>query len=246
MISAPGKKVGDYNSAGEVYLYYGCKEGGFAEEPDLTFTGNAANARIGNSGIMDVGDLNGDGKTDFAFGSANALYIVYGGSADGTLSPKIKSLYNPVSYMGTGDFNGDGYSDLVYNYVSSTSAESRIYYGSSSGIRTTADLKINDFSAIYDNYENSPTYNTLAVSVHAKDLNGDGADDLVITSSTGVLIFYTYTDRTTGEKQLRTQPSVFDGFSSQAGLDPKIMMLDDALIYCDNLKAAGNCERLNF
>lgn len=246
MISAPGKKVGDYNSAGEVYLYYGCKEGGFAEEPDLTFTGNAANARIGNSGIMDVGDLNGDGKTDFAFGSANALYIVYGGSADGTLSPKIKSLYNPVSYMGTGDFNGDGYSDLVYNHVSSTSAESRIYYGSSSGIRTTADLKINDFSAIYDNYEISPTYNTLAVSVHAKDLNGDGADDLVITSSTGVLIFYTYTDRTTGEKQLRTQPSVFDGFSSQAGLDPKIMMLDDALIYCDNLKAAGNCERLNF
>jgi hypothetical protein len=246
LISAPTQTVGDYANAGEVYLYYGCKEGGFAEEPDLTFKGNAANAKVGNSGIMDAGDLNGDGKTDFAFGSANALYIVYGGSADGTLSPKIKSLYNPVSYMGTGDFNGDGYSDLVYNHVSSTSAETRIYYGSSSGIRTTADLKINDFSAIYDNYGISPNYNTLAVSLHAKDLNGDGADDLVITSSTGVLIYYTYTDSVSGKKQLKTQPSVFDGFSGQAGLNSKIMTLDDAIIYCNNDVSAGNCGRLNF
>ncbi|MBP5590794.1 VCBS repeat-containing protein [bacterium] len=246
LISAPVQTVGDYANAGEVYLYYGCKEGGFAEEPDLTFKGNAANAKVGNSGIMDAGDLNGDGKTDFAFGSANALYIVYGGSADGTLSPKIKSLYNPVSYMGTGDFNGDGYSDLVYNHVSSTSAETRIYYGSSSGIRTTADLKINDFSAIYDNYGISPNYNTLAVSLHAKDLNGDGADDLVITSSTGVLIYYTYTDSVSGKKQLKTQPSVFDGFSGQAGLNSKIMTLDDAIIYCNNDVSAGNCGRLNF
>lgn len=240
VISAPAQTVGDYTNAGEVYLYYGCKEGGFAEEPDLTFTGNAKDAKLGNSGIMAVGDLNGDGKTDFAFGSANALYIVYGGSADGALLPKLKSLYNPVYYMGSGDFNGDGYSDLVFNNVSTTSAETRIFYGSASGIKTTPDIRINDFSAIYDNYGISPTYNALAVSVHAKDFNGDGADELVITSSTGILIYYTH------EKELKAQPSVFEAFSAQSGLDPKIMTLDDAIIFCNNDKATGNCERLNF
>ena len=246
MISAPGKKVGDYTSAGEVYLYLGCKEGGFAEEPDLTFTGNAKDAKLGNSGVADVGDLNNDGKTDFAIGSADSLYIVYGGSSQGALTPKIKSLSNPGYYVGTGDFNGDGISDLVVNKVSSTSAENRIYYGSVSGISTSPDFSMNDFSVLYDNYGQQPTYNLLAVASESKDLNGDGADDLLITSSTGVLIYYTYIDRATGEKQLRAQPSIFDGFSSQAGLDPKIMILDDAIIYCNSDKATGNCERLNF
>ena len=30
------------------------------------------------------------------------------------------------------------------------------------------------------------------------------------------------------------------------GADPKVMMLDDAIIFCNNLKATGNCDRLNF
>ena len=247
LVSAPGKKVGDYTNAGEVYVYFGCKEGGFAgDEPDLTFQGSAKDAKLGNSGVADVGDLNNDGKTDFAIGSADALYILYGGTSEGSLAPKFKSLSNPGYYVGTGDFNGDGISDLVFNKVSSTSAENRIYYGSLSGISTSPDFRINEFSALYDNYGLQPTYNLLAVASESKDLNGDGADDLVITSSTGILIYYTYTDRATGEKQLKAQPSVFDGFSSQAGIDPKIILLDDAIIYCNSDKATGNCERLEF
>ena len=237
MISAPSKKVGDYKRAGEVYVYYGCKEGGFVgDEPDLTFTGNAENARLGNSGIMAVGDLNGDGKTDFVFGSDNALYIVYGGSTDGALTPILKSLSNPGYYMSKGDFNGDGFSDFVYN----TATETRIFYGSDSGIKTTPDVRINDFSAIYDNYGFAPSSKVVAVATEAKDLNGDGADDLVITSSTGILIYYTH------EKQLRTQPSVFEGFLGLIGADSKIMTLSDSIIFCNNDKAMGNCERLNF
>ena len=243
MISAPSKKVGDYKRAGEVYVYYGCKEGGFVgDEPDLTFTGNAENARLGNSGIMAAGDLNGDGKTDFVFGSDNALYIVYGGSTDGALTPILKSLSNPGYYMSKGDFNGDGFSDFVYNTVT----ESRIFYGSESGIKTTPDVRINDFSAIYDNYGFTPSSNVVAVATEAKDLNGDGADDLVITSSTGILIYYTYTDSATGVKQLKSQPSVFEGFLGLIGADSKIMTLSDSIIFCNNDKAMGNCESLDF
>ena len=245
IVSAPSKNVGDYSKAGEVYVYFGCKEGGFVgDEPDLTFTGNATDAKLGQSGIMDVGDLNGDGKTDFAIGSANAIYIVYGGSAEGTLTPTftLSANSNPGLYMSKGDFNGDGITDFVYNVTT----ESRIFYGSNSGIKNTPDLKLNNFSALYDNYGPYPTYNVLAVATEVKDLNGDEADDLVITSSTGVLIYYTYTDSATGTKQLRAQPSVFDGFTGETGTDSKIMMLDDALIFCNNDKAGGNCERLNF
>ena len=246
MISAPAQTVGDYTDAGEVYLYLGCKEGGFADVPDLTFTGNAKNAKLGNSGIMDVGDLNNDGKTDFAFGSANAIYIVYGGSADGALVPTFKSLSNPGYYMSKGDFNGDGFTDFVYNYYYKKNEntepvnETRIYYGSSSGIKNNPDSKIDDFSVVYDNYSSVSSPQIVAVATEAKDLNGDGADDLVVTSSTGILIYYTH------EKELMKQPSVFDGFSNSVGNDPKIMMLNDAIIFCNNDKAAGNCERLNF
>lgn len=245
ILSAPTKKVGDYTNAGEVYVYFGCKESGFVgDEADLTFQGNAVDAKLGYSGIMNVGDLNNDGKTDFAFASMSAIYIVYGGMSESDLTPKFNFSAGsyPGFYMSKGDFNGDGISDFIYNVTS----ESRIFYGSNSGIKTTPDLKLNNFSALYDNYGPYPTYNVLAVATEVKDLNGDGADDLVITSSTGLLIYYTYTDSATGKKQLRTQPSVFDSFLDQTGSDPKIMMLDDALIYCNNLKATGNCERLDF
>jgi hypothetical protein len=247
LITAPSKNVGDFSKAGEVYVYLGCKEGGFVgEEPDLTFTGNATDAKVGNSGMMDVGDLNDDGKTDFVLGSDNALYILYGGTSEGSLTPKFKSLSSPGLYMSKGDFNGDGITDFVYNYDTDEKSETRIYYGSISGINSKPDMTINDFSAIYDNYGFTPSSNVVAVATEAKDLNGDGADDLVITSSTGVLIYYTYTDGATGAKQLRTQPSVFEVFSYQTGSNPKLMMLDDAIIYCNNAKAAGNCERLDF
>ena len=244
LVSAPTKKVGSNKDAGEVYVYFGCKEGGFVgEEPDLTFTGKA-NAKIGNSGIADVGDINNDGNTDFAIGSADDIYILYGGSVEGTLAPTLPSSEGsyPGYYMSKGDFNGDGISDFVYN----VSTESRIFYGSNSGIKTTPDLKLNNFSALYDNYGPYPTYKALAVATETKDLNGDGADDLVITSSTGVLIYYTYTDGVTGKKRLKAQPSVFDGFSAEPGTNSKIMMLDDAIIFCNNVKASGNCERLDF
>ena len=247
LVSAPSVQVGTYTKAGEVYLYLGCKEGGFVgEEPDLTFTGNAKDAKIGNSGIMDVGDLNGDGKTDFALGSENAIYILYGGSADGAISPMFKSLSTPGSYMSKGDFNGDGISDFVYNYYYKKNENTEpvnktmIHYGSSDGIKKSPDLTIDDFSVVYDNYAAGSEPQIVAVSTEAKDFNGDGADDLVITSSAGILIYYTH------EKHLGTQPSVFDEFSGQVGSNPKIMMLDDAIIFCNNLKAVGNCERLDF
>ena len=242
IVSAPTKKAGSNNNAGEVYVYFGCREGSFAgDEPDLTFTGNA-NAKIGNSGIAAVGDLNNDGKTDFAIGSADDIYILYGGSAEATLTPTFTLSANsyPGYYMSKGDFNGDGITDFVYN----VSTESRIFYGSNSGIKSTPDLRLNNFSALYDNYGPAPTYKALAVATEVKDLNGDGADDLVITSSTGILIYYTYTDSETGVKQLKAQSSIFDGFSVEPGTNSKIMMLNDTIIFCNNSKETGNCERL--
>ena len=152
---------------------------------------------------MAVGDLNNDGKTDFAIGSADAIYIVYGGSDGGVITePTFTFLAdsNPGFYMSKGDFNGDGIGDFVYNFTT----ESRIFYGSNSGIKSTPSLRISNFSALYDNYGPYPTYDVIAVATEAKDLNGDGADDLVIVSSTGLSVYYTYPDSVSGRKQFLT------------------------------------------
>ena len=60
--------------------------------------------------VVNLQDVNGDGKIDFAIGSGAGIYIYYGGTLDTTPSQVIHETWREMT--AAGDVNGDGYSDL--------------------------------------------------------------------------------------------------------------------------------------
>jgi hypothetical protein len=125
---------------------------------------------IGNSGLLAVGDVNGDGKPDivavaepFIRGAANQVLsgniAVLLNNGDGTFQPAKYAVAPGLVSLVLGDFNGDGYADLAVLNGSGLS----VLLGNGDG---TFRNQLNYGSG-------TPT--RLAVG----DLNGDGKPDLV-------------------------------------------------------------------
>ncbi|HPM48160.1 MAG TPA: FG-GAP and VCBS repeat-containing protein, partial [bacterium] len=78
-VSAPTFN-GAGSARGQVYIYFGrgteCSSNDpmDGEAPDVVFEGSANNDRLGRGEIYSVGDINGDGKTDFAFSTDNKIF----------------------------------------------------------------------------------------------------------------------------------------------------------------------------
>jgi hypothetical protein len=155
-----------------------------------TAESNQASASFGWS-VSTAGDVNGDGYSDVIVGSPNydngqtdeGRAYVYHGSASG-LSPAanwtVESNQN-YAYFGScvstaGDVNGDWYSDVVvgaYGYDNGETNEGRanVYYGSGSGLSTSADwtAESDQPGALFGS----------SVST-AGDVNGDGYSDVIV------------------------------------------------------------------
>ena len=104
-----------------------------------------------------VGDFNGDGKIDLAFGdsNANAVAVVLG-NGDGTFGAATK-LILPATYIAgftvVGDFNGDGKLDVVagdnpaYNAPLSETAVFSVFLGNGDGtFQAAVNYSIGAFS----------------------------------------------------------------------------------------------------
>ncbi len=137
-----------------------------------------------------AGDFDNDGFNDIAVGeyisnsSTSGAVYVYFGSAQGYSKTNMTSIYSDLSgrrfgeKVATGDFNNDGYDDLVvgnrsFRPTGSYTGEGRVqvYFGGESGL------------------ESSPSWSFLGVpgsftgdSVAAEDLNGDGADEIIVST----------------------------------------------------------------
>ncbi len=178
--------VGAYSyssSAGKTYLFYG-GAGGLSTTADWTAVGENSGDNFGIS-LSIAGDVNGDGYSDIIVGangyssSTGKGYLYYGNS--GGLSTSTgwtatgEDILNEfgISVNTAGDVNGDGYSDVIvgaYRFSSFT-GKAYLYYGSSSGLSTTADWTATG--------ENIMDYFGLSIAT-AGDLNGDGYNDVIV------------------------------------------------------------------
>ncbi len=163
--------------------------------------------------VSSAGDINGDGIDDLMIGAFGAdpngndysgqSYVVFGSSSglgstlnlsslDGSNGFAINGINasdrSGLSVSSAGDINGDGIDDLMIGASSaspngSSSGQSYVVFGSSSGFSSTLNLSSLDGSNGFAiNGINAFDFSGRSVS-SAGDINGDGIDDLMIGAS---------------------------------------------------------------
>jgi hypothetical protein len=175
---------------GRAYVYYGSQIG--LNTTPLIIESNQDGAMLGFA-VAGVGDVNNDGFADIAVGTPSydntfqneGRVNVYYGSSNGVSFNNQWVKYGEqagASYGNSvataGDINRDGISDMIvgaYLYDNGESDEGRamIYYGTNSGLSSTAGWTSegNQFSAYYG-------YNVGT----AGDVNGDGYSDVLVSA----------------------------------------------------------------
>lgn len=179
---------------GAVFAYYGSRLG-LPESPSWSAYGERSRAQFGAS-ISPAGDVNGDGYADVIVGAPNfqsasplqeegAAYIFLGSSQGlegtacwATLGNQLAAHFgNAVA--SAGDVNGDGYSDVIVaarEFDSDQLNEGRVFMflGSPAGPSVSPNWMAegNQANAAFG----------FSIST-AGDVNGDGFDDVLISSA---------------------------------------------------------------
>jgi FG-GAP repeat len=177
------------NGSGRAYVYFGGAS--LSSTPDLTLTGGGEGYQLGTAMAV-LGDVNGDGFSDFAvaapnklsFGTAPGQVLVYFGgprrSLDGVADGVLVNGGNIDRFgedlAGVGDVNGDGFSDVAakagYEPGGYQGEVVKIYYG---GAGVTFDAEVDARLLGEDEDEGFGT--GLA---RAGDVNGDGFSDILV------------------------------------------------------------------
>jgi hypothetical protein len=137
-------------------------------------TDNPTELDVTRGTAVDIGDFNGDGHPDLAFGayhsSLSVSSCIFLNNGDGTFdyTPDITYTDEEYSRCAAGDMNGDGYDDIVFGY----NHDIYLYNGGPSGTSTTPHS--------YWNYPNGYLYRLVI-----EDLDADGHNDLVIALDVG-------------------------------------------------------------
>jgi hypothetical protein len=148
-----------------------------------------------------VGDFNGDGKLDIVTANDNGTVTVLPGNGNGTFGTRLTSKASGnLTSVAVGDFNGDGKPDLVVG----TGTGLEILLGKGDG---TFQLKQTvTFSRTVDGFTFFSAVNSVAVS----SLRGNGKNDVLALSNTGLAILLGNGDGTV------QNPSVVDTGPSPA------------------------------
>ncbi|MCH7878630.1 MAG: FG-GAP repeat protein [candidate division Zixibacteria bacterium] len=166
LVGAPGND-GSATKTGRVYVFSG-SDGATLH----AISGAKENDHMGYV-VAGLGDVDGDGATDFAIrnrpvGSPNDVYVISGSDGDTLM------FFEDADFVSKcGDINSDGYADVVAGRVDT----SRVY----SGLDRSILLEF---------------VNVVAIS-GAGDVNADGIPDIVATSfNGGVAVVYVFSGLT--------------------------------------------------
>ena len=181
--------IANDSNEGAIYIYLNLLNFG-GSNPDLTIRGAFSGDEIGYWGILNLGDINGDGRDDLGFGDSDDFsYILWGASAFSSFYNLYDELYDESStstiftgftdevssfditnVTAVGDIDGDGYDDIA----ASASDRVLVLFGQSSWARyyLSAD-GLNFLNILQDEFY--PDIYALG------DLDGDGKDEFGFT-----------------------------------------------------------------
>jgi ribonuclease PH len=187
------------------YVVYGTTSAASIDLSSGTIASNVG-FKLSNGGtyggyaISSIGDVNGDGFADVAYGAYNGYgvsgnaFVVYGGNTvpslnlNTAIAPSVGFKITGLSGIGpreflssAGDVNGDGLGDLIVS--SYLEDKTYVVYGNTTG--ANIDLSGGTIASSAGFALKQPVSGQLGFSVSsAGDINGDGLADLILGAPT--------------------------------------------------------------
>lgn len=142
------------------------------------------------SNVFAIGDINNDGYRDFGVvdETTASLLVYHGGasvSAEVNVTLEVSGLTELDYCISHGDFNHDGYDDLVTGAPSAASGAGAayIYTGSATGLSKSR----------FQELSNPGTSSAFGANVAGiPDANGDGYDDLAVSTAYNLEVIHVY------------------------------------------------------